>query len=221
MWMRIAVGTVLGAMASYLMVSSQVNPSGRLMAAEATSRQALGKEEKPMTTPAGSARTVKFKGNPLTLAGTSVEVGQMAPDFAALGNDLGQVRLSDYKGKVVLLVAVPSLDTPVCDTETRRFNQEAASLGEDVAILTLSMDLPFAQSRWCGAAGVERVKTLSDHREGAFGLAYGVLIRELRLLSRSVFVVDRKGKIVYKEEVSEITNEPNYQAALEAARKAL
>lgn len=174
-----------------------------------------------MTTATATSRTVKFKASPLTLLGKPVQVGQKAPDFTALGNDLSPVRLSDYAGKVVILAAVPSLDTKVCDVETRRFNKEAASLGGDVVILTLSMDLPFAQGRWCGAAGVERVKTLSDHRDGEFGQAYGVLIKELRLLSRSVFVVDRNGKIVYKEELDEITNEPNYQAALEAARKSL
>ena len=174
-----------------------------------------------MTTATQTGRTVKFKGNPLTLLGRPVQVGQKAPDFTALGNDLSAVRLSDYAGKVVILAAVPSLDTKVCDVETRRFNQEAASLGDDAVVLALSMDLPFAQARWCGAAGVERVRTLSDHRHGEFGEAYGVLIKELRLLSRSVFVVDRDGRIAYKEELDEITNEPNYQAALEAARKAL
>jgi len=162
---------------------------------------------------------VTFQGMPLTLVGDGRSTGDKAPDFSLLDNDLGQVRLSEFKGKVCLLVTVPSLDTPVCDTETRRFNEEASKLGPDVAVLVISMDLPFAQKRWCGAAGIERVKTLSDHRDASFGEAYGLLIKELRLLARAVLVVDPKGVIRYEQLVSEIASEPNYEAALSAAKK--
>lgn len=157
-----------------------------------------------------------MKGNPLTLAGKEPKIGEEAPDCTLLGNDLSAVELSSFQGRVRLIASVPSLDTSVCDLETRRFNQEAAKLGSDVAILTVSMDLPFAQKRWCGAAGVERVRTLSDHRDAAFGNAYGVLIKELRLLARAVFVVDRHGILRYSQVVKEITSEPDYAAALEA-----
>jgi len=116
---------------------------------------------------------------------------------------------------------VPSLDTPVCDLETRRFNQEAATLGPGVAVLTLSMDLPFAQKRWCGAAGVDKVTTLSDHRDASFGAAYGTLIRELRLLARCVFVVDKDGVLRYIQLVKEIAQEPDYAAVLDAVKKLL
>ncbi len=160
-----------------------------------------------------------FKGMPLTLVGEGVSVGDKAPDFTLLDNDLGTVNLSAFKGKVCLLVSVPSLDTPVCDTETRKFNEEASSLGPDVAVLVISMDLPFAQKRWCGAAGVEQVKTLSDHRDASFGEAYGVLVKELRLLARAVFVVDQEGIVRYEQIVPEMTNEPDYDAALDAARQ--
>ena len=122
---------------------------------------------------------VTLKGNPLTLVGNEVKVGDEAPDFTAVGNDLSAVRFSSYRGKVCILLSVPSLDTPVCDVETRRFNEEAARLGSDVVVLAVSMDLPFAQKRWCGAAGVTAVQTLSDHRDADFGRAYGVLIKEL------------------------------------------
>jgi thiol peroxidase len=164
---------------------------------------------------------VTFKGNPLTLLGEGVAEGGPAPNFSALANDLSPVDLSSFRGKVCVIASVPSLDTPICDMMTRRFNQEAAGLGQDVVILTLSMDLPFAQARWCGAAGVEQVKTLSDHRDGAFGLAYGVLIKELRLLARAVFVVDRQGKIALGQIVPEIAQEPDYDAVLAAVKKAL
>ncbi|WP_027183265.1 thiol peroxidase [Desulfovibrio inopinatus] len=162
---------------------------------------------------------ITFQGNELTLLGTPVKVGDKAPAVTLLGNDLSPVNLADYIGKPLILSAVPSLDTPVCDMETRRFNQEAANLSDDIAILTVSMDLPFAQARWCAAAGIDKVKTVSDHKDAAFGEAYGVLIKELRLLTRAVFVVDREGTIAYIEVVPEITNEPNYDAALEAVKK--
>jgi thiol peroxidase len=161
---------------------------------------------------------VTMKGNALTLLGTEVKVGDKAPDFAALDTDLSPVKFSSYRGKVCILSSVPSLDTPVCDLETRRFNEEAGKLGENVVVLTVSMDLPFAQKRWCGAAGVTRVKTLSDHRDASFGMAYGVLIKELRLLARAVFVVDREGTIRYVQLVKEVANEPDYDLVLKAVR---
>ena len=162
---------------------------------------------------------ITMKGNPLTLLGPGLKVGDKAPDFEALDNDLSAVRFSSFQGKVRVIASVPSLDTPVCDVETRRFNQEAGDLGSDVVILTLSMDLPFAQKRWCGAAGVDKVVTLSDHRDASFGTAYGVLIKELRLLARSVFVVDREGVIQYVELVKDLTEEPHYDAVLGAVKK--
>jgi thioredoxin-dependent peroxiredoxin len=162
---------------------------------------------------------VTIHGNPLTLVGNPVKEGDKAPDFTVLDNDLNPVNLSAYKGKVCVISSVPSLDTPVCDMETRRFNTEAGKLSDDVVILTVSMDLPFAQKRWCGAAGVTKVKTLSDHRDASFGTAYGVLIKELRLLARAVFVVDRQGTVRYVELVKEVATEPNYDAALQAVKK--
>lgn len=162
---------------------------------------------------------ITFQGNPLTLSGKDLKVGDQAPDFEVLGNDLSPVKLSSFRGKVCVISSVPSLDTPVCDMETRRFNDEASKLGPDVAILTISMDLPFAQARWCGAAGVDQVTTLSDHRDAAFGLAYGVLIKELRLLTRCIYVVDREGVIRYVQLVKEITQEPDYDAVLSAVNE--
>ncbi len=163
---------------------------------------------------------ITLKGNPMTLVGPELKAGDAAPDCTLTGNDLSPVKLSSFRGQVVILASVPSLDTPVCDVETRRFNEEAGKLGADVRVVTVSMDLPFAQKRWCGAAGVAAVTTLSDYREAAFGLSYGVLIKDLRLLARAVFVVDRAGKIRYVELVREVAGEPNYAAALEAARNA-
>lgn len=157
-------------------------------------------------------------GNAMTLLGNAVAVGQKAPDFVALDNDLNPKTPADYAGQVLIIAAVPSLDTPVCDVETRRFNSEASKLGENVHILTISMDLPFAQKRWCAAAGIDRITTLSDHRDASFGINYGVLIKELRLLARSVFVVGKDGTVKYMEIVPEATNEPNYDAALAAAK---
>ena len=162
---------------------------------------------------------VMMKGKPLTLLGKMPKVGDKAPNFTAVGNDLSEVRLSDYAGKVVIISAVPSLDTAVCDRETRRFNKEASSLGGDVQILTVSMDLPFAQKRWCAAEGIKDVRTVSDHRDGQFGAAYGVTIKELRLLARAIFVVDKQGTIRYVELVKEIADEPDYQGALDAAKQ--
>lgn len=160
---------------------------------------------------------VTFQGAPLTLKGIQVKVGDTAPDFTVVDNDLNSLKLSDTKGKRVFLT-VPSLDTPVCDTEVRKFNQEAIKLGEDVTIYAISMDLPFAQGRWCGGAEIDRVKTVSDYKDREFGNNYGVYINELGLLSRAVFVIDENNNVVYVEYLDEITNEPNYEKALEALK---
>jgi len=164
---------------------------------------------------------ITFKGNAMTLVGPELKVGDAAPDFSVVDNSLAPVTLATYAGKVKIISAVPSLDTPVCDTETRRFNQEAAGLPGNVALLTISLDLPFAQKRWCGAAGIDRVVTLSDYRDRSFGLGYGVLIDELKLLARAIFVVDASNIIRYIQQVPEVTHEPDYDAVLAAARKLL
>lgn len=166
----------------------------------------------------GTATAITFKGSPLTLVGDHLSVGDSAPDFEALANDLSAVKLSDLRGKVCVICSVPSLDTAVCDTEVRTFNEHATSLGDDVAVLAISMDLPFAQQRWCGATGVANVQTLSDHRNAEFGTRYGVLVEELRLLARAIFVVDKEGLIRYIEVVDEMTNEPDYEAVLKAVK---
>ncbi|MCE5328062.1 MAG: thiol peroxidase [Planctomycetaceae bacterium] len=169
-----------------------------------------------------ATRQVTLNGSPLNLSGNEVKVGHVAPDFTAVTNDLAEFKLSSVtRKKVVVLSAVPSLDTPVCDIETRRFNQEAAALGDDVQIVTISMDLPFAQKRWCGAAGVDKVVVVSDHRDASFGKAYGLLIDGLRLLARAVFVVDREGKVCHAQIVPEIAKEPDYGAILDAVRQAM
>jgi thiol peroxidase len=162
---------------------------------------------------------VTMKGNPLTLVGKALMKGDSAPDFEVLDNDLSPVRFLSFRGKVCVICSVPSLDTPVCDMETRRFNEEAGQLSPDVQILTISMDLPFAQKRWCGAAGVDKVITLSDHREAEFGIQYGVLIKELRLLARALFVVNREGVIQYIQIVKEISQEPDYDTVLDVVKK--
>lgn len=162
---------------------------------------------------------VTLHGNPMTLLGDELKVSQKAPDFTLVDNDLSPKTLADFAGKTLIISAVPSLDTPVCDMETRRFNKEASSLGSDVAIITVSMDLPFAQKRWCGAAGVEQVQTLSDHRDASFGMNYGVLIKELRLLARSVFVVDSEGFIRHIHHVREVASEPDYDKIIQAVKK--
>jgi thiol peroxidase len=168
-----------------------------------------------------TAGTVTMKGSPLPLSGGDVAVGDAAPDFTVIDNDLNEVAFSSFAGDVCIIASVPSLDTSVCDTETRRFNEEAAALGDAVRVLVISMDLPFAQKRWCGAAGVDRVVTLSDHRDASFGRAYGVLIEPLRLLARAVYVVDRDGRVHYREIVTELTDQPDYDAALSAAKAVL
>lgn len=159
-----------------------------------------------------------FKASPVTLLGPELKVGDPAPDFQVVDQDLQPVTLADFPGKTKIISAVPSLDTPVCEAETRRFNQEAVQLPGDIVVLTISLDLPFAQKRWCAAANIDRVKVLSDYRETSFGSAYGVLVKELKLLSRSIFVVDDKNVIRYIQHVPEITQEPDYAAVLAAAR---
>lgn len=163
---------------------------------------------------------VTFKGNPMTVLGNEVKVGDQAPDFTVLANDLSEVTLADSKGKIRLVSVVPSIDTGVCDAQTRRFNEEVSKV-ENVEVLTISADLPFAQKRWCAANGLENVKTYSDHRNLSFAEAYGVHMKELRLLARAVFVIDSHDKITYVEYVSEGTNHPDYEKAIEAVKAAL
>ena len=160
-----------------------------------------------------------MRGNPLTLIGPELKAGDKAPDFKLVDNSLKNVTLADTGHNVRIISVVPSLDTPVCDAQTKRFNEEAAKL-PGVDILTVSMDLPFAQKRWCGAFGVDHVKMVSDHRDGSFGQAYGTLIKDLRILSRAIFVVDKNNVIRYVEYVKEVGEHPRYEAALAAARTA-
>jgi thiol peroxidase len=162
---------------------------------------------------------ITMKGKPLTLVGGDAKIGEKAPDFVAIDNNLTPVRFSSYHGKICIISSVISLDTPICDLQTKKFNEEASRLGPGVVILTLSMDLPFAQKRWCGAAGVERIQPLSDHRDASFGTSYGVLIKEFRLLARAIFLVDRNGVLQYKELVKEVTHEPDYDAVLSELKK--
>ncbi|HWK23801.1 MAG TPA: thiol peroxidase [Ureibacillus sp.] len=164
---------------------------------------------------------VTFINNPVTLVGNEVKVGDKAPDFTVLANNLTPVTLKDSEGKVRLISVVPSLDTGVCDAQTRRFNEDVVALGEGIAFYTVSVDLPFAQKRWCAAAGLENVQTVSDHKDLSFGKAYGVYMEELRLLARSVFVIDKEGTVTYVEYVPEGTNHPNYEAAIEAVKALL
>lgn len=162
---------------------------------------------------------VTFKGQPLTLEGHPLKIGDKAPDSEVVDNNLHPVKLSSFRNKVCIICSVPSLDTPVCDTETRHFNEAATKLGSSVEVLTISMDLPFAQKRWCGAANIQHVSTLSDHKEASFGKAYGILIKEWRLLSRAVFVVDKNGVIRFVEYLKEITDQPDYEAILKETKK--
>jgi len=174
----------------------------------------------PQTVTEERTGLITMKGDPLTLLGKGVELGDTAPDFTVVGQDMKEKKLSDYRGKVVLLSVVPSLDTSVCDQETRTFNQKASQIGENVAVLTVSMDTPPAIKRWCGAAGIERVECFSDFKHWSVGENYGLRIKELGLLARAVYVIDANGKIVHAELVSEVANEPDYDAAIEAAKKA-
>jgi len=162
---------------------------------------------------------VTFAGNPLTLLGNPIKVGDKAPNFTLVDKDLKEVALSDFAGKVKIISVTPSLDTPVCDLQARRFNDEAQTLSDAVVVLNVSVDLPFAIARYCADAGLDRVKALSDHREAAFGMSYGVLIKGLRLLARSIFVIDKANVIRYQEIVPEVTHHPDYDRALAEAKK--
>jgi thiol peroxidase len=162
---------------------------------------------------------VTFKDQPMTLVGPELKVGDKAPDVALTANDMSLVKLSSFAGTVRVLSAVPSLDTPVCDIETRRFNQSAGQFNGKGKIITVSLDLPFAQKRWCAAAGIKDVVTLSDYRDAAFGQAYGVLVKELHLLARCIFIVGADDRIEYIQLVNEITHEPNYDEVIEAANR--
>jgi thiol peroxidase len=164
---------------------------------------------------------VTMKGKPIVLVGNEVKVGDKAPDFEVVSKDLSAVKFSSFAGKICVISCVPSLDTSVCDIMTRKFNEEAVKLGDDVVVLAISMDLPFGQKRWCIAADVKNVYVFSDHRTASFGQAYGVLIKDLRLLARGVFVVDKKGIIRYANIVSEISHEPDYDAVLNEVKKLL
>lgn len=164
---------------------------------------------------------VKAHGNPVTLTGAQLRVGDKAPDFTVLDGNLKEIRLKDFEGKIKLISVTPSLDTPVCDTQARRFNQEAAKFPESVVVLNISMDLPFAISRFCTTAGIDKVKAFSDHRDSSFGMAYGVLVKELRLLARSIFILDRDNTIRYIEIVPELTEHPDYGKALNEMNKLL
>jgi thiol peroxidase len=157
---------------------------------------------------------VTIHGRPLTLVGTELKAGEKAPGFAVLDGEVNEVRSDDFRGKIKVISVTPSLDTPVCDLQARRFNHEAASLPEDVVVLNISMDLPFAIARFCTTAGIDRAKALSDHRDASFGTAYGVLIKELRLLARSVFIVDKDDVVRYIEVVPDMSNHPDYDKAL-------
>lgn len=162
---------------------------------------------------------ITFQGSPLTLIGPALRAGERAPGFSVLDAELKPVSLKDFAGKTKIISVTPSLDTPVCDLQLRRFNAEAAKMPGDRAVLNISMDLPFAVARFCTSAGIDKVKALSDHREASFGAAYGVLIKELRLLARSIFIIDKNDVIQYVEIVPDITNHPDYDKALSAAEK--
>jgi thiol peroxidase len=160
-----------------------------------------------------------LRGNPLTVLGPALKPGEKAPDFKAVDDSLKTVDLAGTGNGVRIFSVVPSLDTPVCDAQTKRFNEESGKL-PDVKMYSFSMDLPFAQKRWCGAYGVDHVHMVSDHRDGSFGQAYGTLIKDLRIMSRAIFVVDKNNVIRYAEYVKEVADHPDYEAALAAARAA-
>lgn len=162
---------------------------------------------------------ITIKGNPITLLGNELKIGDKAPDFTVLDGALNEVKLKDFAGKIKVISVTPSLDTPVCDMQLRRFNNEAATLGEDIAVINVSMDLPFAISRFCTSAGIDKVKAYSDHRDATFGNSYGVLIKELRLLARAIFVIDKDDIIRYIEIVKEVTDHPDYDKALSSLKQ--
>lgn len=159
---------------------------------------------------------VTFKGKPITLLGKDIKAGDKAPDFKVLAPDLSEASLEDFRGKIKIIASVPSLDTPVCDAEAKRFNEEAAGLSSDVVVIFISMDLPFAQKRFCSTFDIKQIKTFSDHREADFGINYGVLIKELRLLSRAIFIIDKSDTVRYVEYGKEISSHPDYNAAISA-----
>ena len=162
---------------------------------------------------------VTLKGGPVTLIGAEVNAGQKANDFNVLDNELKKKTLADFKGKIKLIASVPSLDTPVCDSEIKRFNDEASKLSKDLVIIFISMDLPFTQKRFCQEFEINKIKTLSDHKNASFGTNYGILIKELRLLARAIFLIDKDDNVTYVEYVKEVTTPPNYDAALAAIKK--
>lgn len=162
-----------------------------------------------------SNQSLTFKGDGITVMGRCVAVGDAAPDFILTGNDLSDVTPGNFAGKVLVLSVVPSLDTPVCQAQTRRFNEEVTKLDDSVVVLTVSLDLPFAQKRFCGAEGLENVHTASDYKHRSFGENYGTYIKELGLLARAVFVIGKDGKVSYVDYVSEVTDEPDYEAVIE------
>ena len=162
---------------------------------------------------------VTFKGSPLTLIGPELRIGDKAPEFSVLDQELKEFGLKDFAGKIKLISVTPSLDTPVCDMQARRFNEEVSKLKDDVVVLNISMDLPFAISRFCSTAGIDKIKVLSDHREASFGTAYGVLVKELRLLARSILVLDKNDVLKYREIVPELTNPPDFNCPLDMAKK--
>ena len=170
--------------------------------------------------PDSNSEKITMRGKPVTLLGTKADVGEAAPDFTGIDGKMKEVKLSDFKGKVVILSVFPSVDTKVCAAQTRKFNEEASGLGEDVVVLTLSKDLPFALERFCAAEGIDRIYTLSDYKESEFGMNYGFLMKENKLLARGVVVVGKDGKISYVQYVKEIGQEPDYKAAIAAAKKA-
>ncbi len=162
---------------------------------------------------------VTIKGEALTLIGDKIEVNQAAPDFKVLSQDLKDVGLMDFKGKIKLIASVPSLDTPVCDLQIKRFNDEATKISKDVVIIFISMDLPFAQKRFCSEFNIKKVKAFSDHRKANFGINYGVLISELRLLARALFIIDKNDIVKYSQVVKEISTPPDYEAVLRALKE--
>ena len=163
-------------------------------------------------------RTVTFKGNPLTLIGPELKKGSKAPNFKLVANDLSEVTLAGSKGKTRLISVVPSVDTPVCEAQTKRFNEEASKLPSSIGVLTVSMDLPFAQNRFCGTNKTDKIVALSDHRDASFGINYGVLIKELRLLTRAIFIIGPDDKVQYAEYVKEVTQHPDYEKALNSLK---
>lgn len=166
-----------------------------------------------------NAQKVTFGGNPVTLLGESAKVGDKAKEFTLVNSDMKEVKLSNFEGKIKILSIAPSIDTPVCANQTRTFNKEATKLNDNIAVLSISVDLPFALKRFCAAEGIDNVETLSDHKETDFGLNYGFLIEEMRILARGIVIIDQNDQIQYVEYVPEIGDEPNYQKAMEAVRK--